>query len=107
MSHPIGPEAAADIGSYSLVVVDHTGDVYATAGETVTCENGHPICDFLETVHVGQEQDADRQLGNWRQDKPTVGQFPIPRCAKCGAPFATGVVYHFRDGWRDPYRTTT
>jgi hypothetical protein len=73
---------------------------YAVVGETVTCENGHPICDFMETVDVGQMQDLPRQLGNWRQETPTVGQFPIPGCAICGKPFTTGISFHIGKYWR-------
>jgi len=76
--------------------------VYACKGETVTCENGHPICDFVETVHCGQNQDVRMQLGNWRQDEPQLGALPIPGCAVCGAAFTTGTHYHVGTEWRDP-----
>jgi hypothetical protein len=82
--------------------------IYACADETITCENGHPICDFIETVYVGQHQDVERQLGNWRgnvvvgdaQFPPPVGTLPIPVCKLCGERFTTGGCYHFADGWR-------
>jgi hypothetical protein len=74
--------------------------VYAFAGETVTCENGHPICDFVETVELGQEQKVASQLGNWRQPSPEIGQIPIPGCNKCGAAFSNGMVYHIGSEWR-------
>ena len=77
--------------------------VYAHAGETVTCENDHPICDFVETVHAGQMQRLETQLGNWRQVKPTIGQIPIPGCAICGKPFTDGTIFHIGDAWRDPF----
>jgi len=73
---------------------------YALKGEAVTCENGHVICEFVETVHVGQRQDVERQLGNWQQKKPTLGQLPLPVCEKCGAQFTLGDRYHFASGWR-------
>ena len=74
--------------------------VYAAAGATVTCANGHPICEFAETVYLGDFQDLPRQLGNWRQAEPVVGQCPIPGCARCGAAFTDGTRWHFADGWR-------
>jgi hypothetical protein len=74
--------------------------VYAFAGETVTCENGHPICDFVETVYFGDFQRPDQQFGNWRQSKPQVGQLPLPVCEKCGAAFTDGMRYHIGEVWR-------
>ena len=74
--------------------------VFASAGETVTCENGHPICEFVETVHYGQMQNLPAQLGNWRQEPPKLGSFDI-KCEKCGAKFAAGNGhFHFANGWR-------
>ena len=76
---------------------------YATVGETVTCTNGHPICDFVESVTLGQTEDPEKQLGNWRQPAPKVGELPIPGCAICGARFYVGLgLYHIGDSWRDP-----
>ena len=78
--------------------------VYAKAGEVVTCENGHPICEFVVDVISGATQNLPKQLGNWRQKVPTVGQMPIPRCAVCGARFAiAGGIFHIGSEWRDPY----
>jgi hypothetical protein len=79
--------------------------VYAHAGETVTCENGHPICEFVETVYLGQSQDLERQLGKWRQKAPKTGSGLPQRCVQCDARWAEYVgVFHFKDGWRDPHR---
>ena len=76
---------------------------YAQVGETVTCEKGHPICDFVQNVHIGQMQNLPEQLGNWRQPAPEVGQFPVPGCAICGGKFYVGVgLFHIGDSWRDP-----
>lgn len=77
-----------------------TLSTYAEAGETVTCENGHPICNFMRPVAIGQMQDLARDLGNWRQTAPIVGQAEQPRCAKCGAEFYRSGIFHFADGWR-------
>ena len=78
--------------------------VYAWSGETVTCENGHPICDFARTVLLGDIQNPSEDFCNWRQEEPTVGQLPLPRCAVCGGEFVKGgMVYHVGKFWRDPY----
>jgi len=74
--------------------------VYAQKGETVICEAGHPICDFSCTVFVGDMQDLDNELTNWRQPVPQIGLFPLPVCALCGGQFTDGSRFHFRDGWR-------
>lgn len=75
--------------------------VYAFAGETVTCENGHPICDFAVTVYRGQIQNVKTQLANWRQEEPALGAYPIPGCSICGAAFTNGTLYHIGEYWRD------
>lgn len=74
---------------------------YAKAGETVTCTNGHPICDFVEDVAIGGYQDVDRELNNWRQPAPKVGDMS-PRCVICNAKFYSSGYYHIGDSWRDP-----
>lgn len=76
--------------------------VYANAGEKVTCENGHPICEFVKTVHVGEMQALEHQLGNWQQPVPDGGALPIPGCAACGAAFTDGMLFHINQAWRDP-----
>lgn len=77
--------------------------VYALAGEIITCENGHPICEFVKTVETGAIQNVAEQIGKWRQKAPTVGDFPIPGCAICGAEWTDGQTYHIAGAWRDPY----
>jgi hypothetical protein len=80
------------------------GIPYAREGEVVTCENGHPVCEFVQTVFMGDMQDLENQLGFWHQPKPEVGQLEIPRCAKCNGRFyISGGIMHLKDGWRDPY----
>lgn len=98
--HPIAGAAVGELNESALENAWVHLRVYAHAGETVTCENGHPICEFVETVVIGQMQEPARQLGNWRQDAPQVGAMPVPGCALCGAPFSDGSSYHFADGWR-------
>ena len=74
--------------------------VYAHAGEWITCERGHKICQVTHDIRVGDMQSPDIDFGEWQQEEPKVGAFPIPRCALCGARFTSGTVYHFEDGWR-------
>lgn len=73
---------------------------YARAGDIIVCEKGHEICTFIELVWYGDDQRPASQIGHWRQRKPEIGEFPIPGCAVCGAPFTTGMHYHFKKGWR-------
>jgi hypothetical protein len=77
--------------------------VYAYKGERVTCENGHVVCEFVETVFRGGSQALDVQLGYWRQKKPVIGQMELPRCEICGAKWYYGGIFHTMAGWRDPY----
>jgi len=74
--------------------------VFASAGEVVTCESGHSICTFAETVNIGQYQ-LPHHLGEWRQEEPKIGTFPMPVCAKCGSKFVLdNGHFHFHGGWR-------
>lgn len=91
---------AREIDPISIEAVTIDFPTYAQVGEIVTCENGHPICEFVETVAYGQMQDVAHQLGGWRQGVPEVGQLPLPACDRCGAQFTDGMRYHFADGWR-------
>lgn len=77
--------------------------IYASAGETITCENGHPICDFRETVYAGDMQNPTEQFWNWRQTKPKLGVIQLPRCEVCNGMWTMGVIYHVGDSWRDPH----
>jgi hypothetical protein len=107
IAHPEGVGVVDAVGELNEAALESAMvelRIYAHAGETVTCENGHPICDFVEDVAIGQTQDVPRQLGNWRQDVPQVGALPLPVCAQCGAQFTDGSAYHFADGWRHSYR---
>lgn len=100
-SHPVGV-GSLDTAVEPSSIVDWQIRLprYAAAGEQVTCENGHLICEFLVDVAVGQTQDLERQLGNWTQEPPEIGQISVPGCAVCGAEFYRGGVFHFSDGWR-------
>jgi hypothetical protein len=84
--------------------VNRIRTIYACKGETVTCEHGHKICEFMVDVYLGDIQDVKNQLGNWRQTEPVPGTIPLPRCAICGARFIlSSGIFHFSKGWRDPY----
>jgi len=103
-AHPKGKKVRGrGISKDAVETVEIDLPVYASAGETVTCENGHPICTFVSNVCVGAIFRAS-DLGHWRQEEPKVGQRPIPRCAACGARFAlAGNIFHIGDFWRDPH----
>jgi hypothetical protein len=75
------------------------GDVYADRGEWITCENGHRIARFVKSVKSGQLFDL-YAISEWQQHEPAIGEFPIPRCEKCGAEWCAGSQYHFLNGWR-------
>lgn len=101
ISHLVG--AGLDLTNEPSGIVD--GEIsltrYAAAGDQVTCENGHGICEFVCDVAVGQMQDLPRQLGNWTQDQPEIGQIEPPLCAVCAAEFYRWGIFHFKDGWRE------
>jgi len=73
--------------------------IYATAGEQVTCEHGHVICDFRRDGLCGEPFDPSRLLGNWRQPEPASGDANVV-CAICQTPFYDGLALHFADGYR-------
>lgn len=79
--------------------------IYAEKGETVTCTNGHPICDFAETVPYGRPMNLPKELTNWRQEPPVVGELDV-RCAQCGAPFYDFGRFHIGQSWRPPVHPT-
>ena len=106
-AHPIGEPCEVELNDAALTTVEMDFPIYAHAGETVTCENGHPICDFARDVYRGMMQDPPRDFTNWRQVVPVVGERLIPMCAVCGASFTNGLVYHVGDAWRDPYNIRT
>ena len=100
MSHPVGAPMPWNTGPGGVISGEISLTRYAAAGDQVTCENGHPICEFVVDVAVGQTQDLAVQLGNWTQEPPEIGQMETPGCAVCGADFCRGGVFHFHDGWR-------
>ena len=49
-------------------------------GTIFRCVNGHPVCEAVENLIIGDEHWLDK-IGHWRQAKPKVGDFV--RCALC------------------------
>ena len=76
---------------------------YAKAGEIVTCETGHEICEVAKTLHVGDLIQAE-QFINWRDREAPEPRDPIDAyCKTCGERYIRGVggyQLHFADGWR-------
>ena len=90
--------AATAEEEFGTVVWLEPYQTYAVKGEVVTCENGHFICEFLDTVNVGQSWDSTK-LGRWRQPEPKLGTMKQP-CTSCNARWFEGSYLHFPDGWR-------
>jgi hypothetical protein len=65
------------------------GKVYALAGERVTCENGHHICTFAQTVYIGDMQYPDTQFTDWQQS--------YPRLTSCVRQMQRQVLYTWRN----------
>lgn len=80
------------------------GGVYAKAGERVTCKNGHDVCEFTETVMVGDKMDLHSQLKFLDgQRRPQRGDHLRDCKCHCGASYMhryKSGVFHFADGWR-------
>lgn len=75
----------------------------AKAGETVTCESGHPICDAAEDIFQDTVASV-RQFTNWRIAPPQDGT-TIESCPECGARYIRvgpdlGLQLHIAGGWR-------
>lgn len=75
---------------------------FAVKGETVVCENGHPIMDAARDLYKGVEQDAPNDWTNWRQPEPPRGAKAADiKCTVCGAPwFSNPSRFHFKGGYR-------
>lgn len=61
------------------------GVVITRKGTVMACYRGHPMCEALADIRLG-EFDWGQKLGNWRQGitPPTIGG-PIPTCPACGS----------------------
>ena len=78
----------------------------AKAGEIVTCESGHEICDVAEDIY-GHGRIASKQFANFRWDYAPKSGETVPNCPQCGArfilaraPHLGGGVVHIDDEWR-------
>lgn len=45
--------------------------IYAIKGEKISCENGHPICEFMETVNVGDIAGCPEAIGKLASSRAT------------------------------------
>jgi hypothetical protein len=79
--------------------------LWAAAGETITCLNGHPICDIAHDIHVGDGR-SRHNFTNWRQPEPDR-KTPMSSlvCTECRhvwvrADSHNNVFFHFAEGWR-------
>lgn len=81
---------------------------FAVRGETVTCTNGHEICDVAQDLTAEMTLRVN-QFDNWRIKKPESGD-GISVCPICGADYLRRenqrLRLHIAGGWRDP-RTGT
>jgi hypothetical protein len=81
---------------------------YATNGELVLCENGHPIAHFTKNVDWGGPMQFDGEINLdldfcYNTKPPLYGDTDV-HCDECGALFFMGTKgemhFHFIDGWR-------
>lgn len=79
--------------------------IFAKAGEWVTCESGHRICQIARDLELGELQLAN-DFTNWQQDEPAPGAM-IAQCAVCGGDWyrgVTGLEMHIGGKWREPFK---
>lgn len=79
--------------------------LWAAKGETVTCTQGHSICDIAHDIYIGQPRAAGH-FTNWHQPQPDHYK-PVAdiACTECGGSWingnpSDGYRFHFPDGWR-------
>ena len=79
--------------------------LYASAGEIVTCLNGHEICTVAKDIFIFDLISAS-QFENWRNQKAPVPHDTIEPCTTCGAPYISskmpygGMRLHIDGEWR-------
>jgi hypothetical protein len=79
--------------------------LYASAGELVTCLNGHEICELAKDIFVADLISVN-QFKNWRHQPQPQPRDPITPCMSCGAPYVTsttaygGTKLHIDGEWR-------
>ena len=78
-------------------------EAYIRKGTTITCPNGHEICDAKRDIASG-EVVATEDFENWRYRKARAGD--STKCPMCGEDYirTTGVFPvrgepHTKDGW--------
>jgi hypothetical protein len=79
--------------------------LYASAGEIVTCLNGHEICEIAKDIFVA-EMISVAQFKNWRHQPQPQPHDEITPCMSCGAPYVNsttsygGTRLHIDGKWR-------
>lgn len=57
--------------------------VATPTGHIFRCENGHPCCEAIANLILG-DHDWHAKIGNWRDRKPPKPGDPFPTCLQCG-----------------------
>jgi len=83
--------------------------LWARKGESVTCINGHPICDIAHDIYSGDAR-GKSDFTNWHQPEPGISESVAGlRCKVCRGAWIRGnprdgYQFHFgtnpKDGWR-------
>jgi len=79
--------------------------LYASAGEIVTCLNGHEICELAKDIFVADLISVS-QFKNWRHQPQPQPHDPITPCMVCRAPYVNsttaygGTQLHIDGEWR-------
>lgn len=80
--------------------------IIAKAGDRVTCELGHHICDVAEDIKACAPGPMLKQFTNWRGYVPLSGR-PVHDCNICGRKFIRwtagllgGCQLHVKGEWR-------
>lgn len=88
-----------------MTATDDEKELWAKQGETITCVNGHPICDIAHDIHVGDGR-MSLDFTNWRIPEPqTTDSLEAIRCRECRGVWLrvdsnNNVLFHFAEGWR-------
>lgn len=82
--------------------------LYASAGEVVTCTNGHEICEIAKSIFVADLISVN-QFINWRHQPQPQPRDPITPCMTCGAPYIqsdsgmAAMRLHINGEWRTTF----
>lgn len=79
---------------------------FASPGEIVTCEDGHPICEVAEPLMKNMKLSV-LSFRDWKIDKPKPGDRLNSTCPQCGERWIkdgeTGPwALHVNGEWRTP-----